>query len=253
MPDAPSFQQRFAEVLGGGDEAVTPWLADPSHIVRLHVYRNNVVTAWADALRKNYPTVERLVGAEFMKGLVVAFTKEEQPTSPVLALYGKGFAEFVEQFQPAAKLPYLADVARLDRAWTESLFAENAPVLKPEALAGFKDDAMATLALRLHPSVSVARSNWNAHDVWQANRLDNAPPKVRLVRDPSAALIWRSPEGMDDRKLSVAETLFIERIEAGACLSDALSNGDEKSGLAFFSEALARGVFAATDKRESKS
>ena len=53
-----------------------------------------------------------------------------------MLLYGQGFADFLRDFAPAADLPYLCGVARLDRFWTEAHCAADACVLAPSALAG---------------------------------------------------------------------------------------------------------------------
>lgn len=60
----------------------------------------------------------------------------ETTRGPSLALYGAGFADFVEDFEPAASVVYLADVARLERARLESLHAADAQVLDASVLPG---------------------------------------------------------------------------------------------------------------------
>jgi len=247
MLDRSTYHDRFAQMLVGDDDAVTPWLADPAHADRLRVYRNNMVTAWADAVLKNYPTVERLVGAEFMRGMAADFVRAHPPQSPVLSLYGEAFPTFIESFSPAARLPYLADVARLDRAWTESYFATNAPPLGPSNLSGLGDDEMAELVLQFHPSLRIAAASCNAHEIWKANRTEGQSPNVAYRPLLSAAMVWWSPNGMQDRHLTAIEQKFLELISKGAPLGEALASAapeqNQPAVLAFFSEALTRGIF----------
>lgn len=255
MLDRSSYHDRFAQMLGGNDDAVTPWLADPAHIDRLRVYRNNVVTAWAGAIVKNYPAVERLVGAEFMRAMAADFVRAHPARSPVLSLYGSALPTFIESFAPAAGLPYLADVARLDRAWTESYFAANVPPLGPDDLADMGDDEMAGLVLYLHPSLRIAAASCNAFEIWTANRTEGQGPNVAYRPTPNAAMVWWSPKGMQDRPLAVVERKFMEVIRNGAPLGEALAAaGPEQAQpalLAFFSEALTRGVFAKPEDHKS--
>ncbi len=247
MLDRSSYHDRFAQMLGGDDDAVTPWLADPAHVDRLRVYRNNMVTAWADAVLKNYPTVERLVGAEFMRGMAADFVRAHPPHSPVLSLYGRAFPNFIEGFSPAARLPYLADVARIDRAWTESYFAANVPPLGPGDLSGLGDDEMAELRLHLHPSLRIAAASCNAFEIWKANRAEGQSPNVAYRPMPSAAMVWWSPNGMQHRHLNPIEQKFLELIGKGAPLGEALTSAapeqNQPAVLAFFSEVLTRGIF----------
>lgn len=255
MLDRSSYHDRFAQMLGGDDDAVTPWLADPAHVDRLRVYRNNMVTAWADAILKNYPTVERLVGAEFMRAMSAAFACAHPPQSPVLSLYGDAFPAFVESFPPAVQLPYLADVARLDRAWTESYFGANVRPLGPGDLSGLGDDEMAELRLHLHPSLRIAAASCNAFDIWKANRAEGQSPNVAYRPMPSAAMVWWSPNGMQDRALSTSEHKLLELIGRGTLLGEALGRAapeqEQPALLAFFSDALMRGVFVKSKDDQS--
>ncbi len=241
-----TYQARFAEMLAGSDEAVTPWLADATHIARLRVYRNNVVTAWADMIVKNYPAVERLVGTDFMRGAAIAFVKKNPPQSPVLSTYGEGFPAFIQEFEPARGLPYLADVARLDRAWTEAFFAPPTAPLGPGNLAGKSEVEVGALVLGLHPSVWLFSSKWNAREIWNANRSESDAPKIALEERPTWAAVWWSPNGMADRALESTEYQFLELISGGAPLGDALTKASSKVGESalyqFFSEALAGGL-----------
>ena len=53
-----------------------------------------------------------------------AFARQSPPRSRLLAHYGEGFAEFIERFEPARLVPYLADMARLELARVQACFVE---------------------------------------------------------------------------------------------------------------------------------
>ena len=81
---------------------------------RFSVYRNNLYARLSDALRSRYPVVERLVGRDFFYAAAAVFIGAHPPSSPVLIEYGEAFPAFLETFEPARELPYLADTARLE-------------------------------------------------------------------------------------------------------------------------------------------
>ncbi len=247
MLERSSFHRAFAQSLAGDEDALAPHLADPTHLARARVYRNNVVTACADAIVKNYPTVERLVGEEFMRAAAVAFVGATQPSSPVLALYGDVFPGFLETFPPAAQLPYLGDVARLDRAWTDVFFALNVNPLRPLDIAHLNESEVGVLAPGLHPSVRLVASRWNAWEIWKVNRIEVGEMQLELKDEPTGALIWWSDDGVADCDLTMSELEFLQAVGKGASLGDALNAHDNDAAalLAFFSDMLARGVFAA--------
>ena len=91
-------------------------MAGPSRERRIGVYRNNVKASLVAALVGAFPVVQRLVGEEFFEAAAFVFVEHHPPRSPVLAEYGAGFAAFLEGFEPARDLPYLADIARLEWA-----------------------------------------------------------------------------------------------------------------------------------------
>ena len=102
LPDLAIFQRQFAAII---DQPVGGAMA---------VYRNTVIHGTVEALSANYPVVAQIVGEEMFEGIAVAFASHHSPRSPVLALYGEGFAEWIEQQPWADDLPYLADVARVE-------------------------------------------------------------------------------------------------------------------------------------------
>ena len=123
------------------------------------VYRNTVAKGCIDALQANYPAVHALVGTDWLRAAAHAFVHQHPPTDGCLMDYGAGFADFLEGFGPAADLPYLAAVARLDRCWTESHLAADAPALQAAWLARQPPEALALLHLQPHPA---ARWQWCA-------------------------------------------------------------------------------------------
>lgn len=117
MREAAQFQRRFSLALirGRGSRS----LAAPGFAV----YRNTWVKALLDALGANYPVVSALLGPELFKTVAVGYAKSHPTASPVLALYGSEFPQALARHDLASELPYLADVAKLERLWTECFFA----------------------------------------------------------------------------------------------------------------------------------
>jgi len=117
-----SFQDRFVRTL------LDPELPAPPAFA---VYRNTVTKGCIDALQANYPAVARLVGDEWFRAAALRFVRAHPPRAPMLVEYGEGFCAFLESFAPAAELPYLPAVARLDRLWTEChLASDESPPLR---------------------------------------------------------------------------------------------------------------------------
>ena len=116
----------FARYLRTGTVgALSGFCADGADLARLRVYRNGFLRACIDALRANYPSVERLAGEERFPALARPFVEASPPGTASLVEYGEGFPQHVRDAREVHGLDWLASFAALDRAWTEVYFAED--------------------------------------------------------------------------------------------------------------------------------
>jgi hypothetical protein len=138
-------QTAFARAVLDAAAPVPPGLIGPDgqpSATRFAVYRNNVVLGLIDALKAAFPVVCALVGEDFFAAMARAHAVETPPASPVMHDYGADFPAFIARFAPAASLPYLADVARLEWAWVEAYHAAEAWPLSPASIARVKQAAI---------------------------------------------------------------------------------------------------------------
>src|SRR6202007_1114597 len=77
-------------------------------IKRYNVYRNNVTVSLIDALAAIYPAVQRITGVEFFRAMAPFYRAATPPTSPLLFEYGRDFPAFIEGYEPAQDMPWLA-------------------------------------------------------------------------------------------------------------------------------------------------
>jgi len=226
--------QRLADRLRGFSAALLdPALAVPPGLLgpdrepsprRFAVYRNNVVVGLTEALRAAFPAVCRIVGEEFFRAMARAYVLSEPPASPVLLNYGAGFADFVAHFEHAESLPYLPDVARIDRAWTEAYHAPEAVALEPDAFAVISGDLAPKIRLDLHPSLRVVRSQFPALTIWRMNVRDGVPGPVDLESGGEDALVLRPAADVEVRSMPRGAAEFIASLASGQPLIDAATS-----------------------------
>jgi hypothetical protein len=225
LPPLARFQDGFARALLAPDPAAVPGL--PAEIAALArqpgfaIYRNTVMKGCIDALQANYPAVARLVGDEWFRAAAAVFAREHLPAQASLLYYGEAFAEFLACFEPAAELPYLPGVARLDRFVTESHAAPDEPALAPAALAGLAPGALATRVLRPH---TAARWAWFAgqpiYSIWQRNR-DALDGEREIDWRGEGALLTRPHGVVQWTQLDAAGCAFLDACAAGRRLAEA--------------------------------
>lgn len=193
---------------------------------RFGVYRNNVVVGLTQTLKDAYPAVHRIVGADFFQAMARAYVVIDPPQTPMLFDYGAGFPEFIDHFAPAAALPYLSDVARIERAWTEAYHEAEASPLGPSAFMEIGPDQLPAMSLVLHPSVRVVRSRFPVLTIWQMNIKGGVPAPVDLAAGGEDALVVRPEADVEVRSIPQGCPDFIELLASGrsvlAALEDAL-------------------------------
>lgn len=199
--------------------------SDPTR--RLGVYRNNVVVSLVDALASTFPVTQELVGREFFRTMAQRFVREQPPRSPVLMRYGARLPDFIASFAPAAQLPYLGDVARLEWMRLQALHAADSLPLATEAVAAClaDPDALTGTRWQLAPCLQCFSSTYAAVSAWAAHQpasglaLENV-----LMEQPQCAWIFRS--GLD---VMVWETdpgtyTLAAAFRAGASMAQALAD-----------------------------
>ncbi|MBL8349701.1 MAG: putative DNA-binding domain-containing protein [Burkholderiaceae bacterium] len=177
--------------------------SDPA--LRFAVHRNNVVSGLIDALAEGFPVTQALVGSEFFRAMAAHFVRQHLPRSPVLAHYGEDLPDFIAGFEPARPLPYLADVARLERARVRAFHAADVPPLAAEAVGAAlaRIDRVDALCALAHPSVSLLVSPYAVVSLWAAHQVDD--PEALAAVDPGvaeSALVLR--DGLDVLVLRLA-------------------------------------------------
>jgi hypothetical protein len=136
---------------------------------RFAVHRNNVVAGLVKALQTRFPAVEKIVGEEFFAAMARLFVAQRPPRTPVLAMYGDEFADFIAAFEPARELAYLADVARLEAARTRAYHAADAVPIDTSRFAAIDPHALGDIRIDLHPSIEIVRSSHPIVTIWAMN------------------------------------------------------------------------------------
>ena len=217
-------QNAFAEALFDCEKPIPEGLISHNSsrpTKRFAVYRNNVIVSLVEALRAKFPATERIVGEEFFRAMARTFVVSQPPRSKILHAYGEAFGDFIEAFEPAAELPYLADVARLEAARTRAYHAADAVPLDANAFAGIAPDRVAGLRLTLHPSLEIVRSLYPMVTIWSMNagETELAPIDEQAAED---AVVLRPHLEVFVQRLPPGGAAFVHALRQGSKLQDAM-------------------------------
>ena len=207
MPELADFQLAFAAAIGrtgGGALERQPGFA---------VYRNTTPNALIEALAASYPVTFCLVGEEAFAILALDFAKRRPPAHPVLLDYGAGFPHFLAA-QPwiAEELPYLHDVAEIERLRAEAHIAADAPALDLSDLACL--DPWPSLRLPPHPAARFAWLRTPALSIWQAHQ-DELPHALAPEWRAEGALVTRPNDAVATHPLDAPAHRFLAGLRLG--------------------------------------
>ena len=204
--------REFTAALLDPEAPIPPGLVGPDgnpSTKRFNVYRNNIVVGLTATLKDAYPAVARLVGDEFFAAMARTYVAGELPNAPMMLSYGAGFPDFISGFEPASCLPYLSDVARIERGWVEAYHAAEAKPLNPAIFTLIWQDDLPNLRLTLHPSLRLVRSRFPSLTIWRMNIAGGVPAPVDLGAGGDDILITRPDAEVELRLLPPGGAEFV--------------------------------------------
>lgn len=154
---------------------------------RLTIYRNNILHNYQQALCDVYPVVERLVGEEFFAFAARRYIPGHPSHHGNLHCFGAGFGAFLDGFAPAAALPYLGDVARLEWHVHDVFHAADHEPMSIERLSALPVEQLPHIVCVLHPASRLFASPFPVDCIWQLNQPDAAADETI---DLDAGRVW---------------------------------------------------------------
>ncbi len=235
MPHAPEVLPAYADAFASG--LFDPRSQKPGFVTgpngkgadtRFDVYRNNVAVGLVNALASMFPATQRIVGEEFFRAMARRFVRACPPRSRLLAEYGHDLPAFIADFEPLAGMPWLADVAAIERAWLDAYHAADVAPLAIGDLAAISQELLAEAVLAPHPAARLVRSRFAAVTIFSANRQDGevGATDASVAED---ALIVRPQLDVSIRILPPGGAAFLEALFTGRPLGEAAEAALEES------------------------
>jgi len=224
MPTLHEIQDLFREALLDDPEPKLVDLVERDGLdprARLAIYRHHVFITLTATLEAAFPVVCQLVDRRFFAYVADAFIRQHPPANPCLDEYGSAFPGFLGAFEACKGLPYLPDVARLERAIHLAAQAPEVAPLDPTLLGSVEPAEMARL--RFTPRVGVAYlvSAWPVDRIWRAHQ-GESEPMPDLGTGGAYLEISPSAEGVLLRPLEPVVLTFRSALFARMTLGEAI-------------------------------
>jgi hypothetical protein len=199
---------------------------------RYGVYRNNVTVSLINALAAVFPATQRITGSDFFRMMARVHVRTTPPKSPLLFEYGREFPAFIERYEHAGSMPWLADVARIERAWLDAYHAADAEPLSPATFAAIPQEQLGDVVLVPHPATRIVCSRYSALTIFSANRTRDPVPRID-AREPEDALVTRPALDVVVRRLPPGGAVFLSHLIGGKRLASAASAALDERGAEF--------------------
>ncbi len=255
LGDQQSYAGKFASALLDPEHPTPTAVTGPNGKAarkRYNVYRNNVTVSLINALAAVFPATMHITGTNFFRAMARQHVRATPPVSPLLLDYGREFPNFVERYEYARSIPWLPDVARIERAWLDAYHAADAEPLASQALASVPVELLGSTVFVPHPATRIVCSNYPAVTIFAANRSASSVNPI-VATDPEDALLTRPHLEVMVRRLPPGGAVFVTRLIAGETLGTAAAAAlgdspafDLSANIAGMLEA---GAFTAIDQR----
>lgn len=246
MPSLPELQGTFAAAIFAGDGYDEQFLAhcagDPGRAARgLAAYRRSVLGNLSAAVEATYPVLAAIVGPDFLAAAARRYAREKPSRSGDLNAYGGDFDQFLEGYAPAASLPYLPAVARLEWLIQEVSGAEDGPEQDLATLAATAPEGWGELRFQLDPAHRCLAEDWPVARIWEVNQPAYAGDFAADFERGQTVLVHRRPQGIAVEALPPGEHALLVALGAGETLATAVQAAAQAEGFDL-AAALQRGI-----------
>jgi len=205
------------------------------------VYRNNFWISVEEALAEIYGVVERLVGRRFFTFMTDRFLRSYPLRHGNLHQLGGELPAFLKGFKPAAGLPYLPDIARLEWAYNQVFHAADAVPFNPQLLVGLPPAKILQLHFDLASCSRLVYSPFPIFHIWRVNQEGYAgDQQVDLAAGSASVLVTRPALEVELQQLDQGDAGFLQSLTAGCNLGEATEAAVNNSNDFDLGAALAR-------------
>ncbi|HEV8112685.1 MAG TPA: DNA-binding domain-containing protein [Planctomycetota bacterium] len=190
---------------------------------RVAIYSEMYALRLHECLAEDYPAVVKLAGPKAFERLAREYLTKFPSRHYSLNVLGRRLPDFLDGPVKIPRRAMLADVARVERAISESFDAEVAPPLSPADLALVPPAAWETGRIRLTSSLRLLALAHRANAIVTACRQDKELPSLGRAKTWVAVYrkewtVWR---------MDVTEPMHavLAALAAGRKLSEALAGG----------------------------
>jgi hypothetical protein len=182
-----ALRERGLETLIGGNPRL-------SAAERLGIYSNAYFYRLHDVLKEDFSCTYKVLGDVDFHNLVTGYLIEYPPSEPSIHDAGRHLPQYLHmpanhEDSAISQLPFLSNLASLERACIEVFHCSDAKVLTQESLRGLTPESWPSLAIRLHPAARILDVDWRVDESMAA--IKDGRQWELPERAAATILVWR--------------------------------------------------------------
>jgi hypothetical protein len=185
---------------------------------RVDLYASMYFYRILDVLKEDFPATLAVLGAERFHNLATGYLIEYPPEHFSISYAGNHLADFIREHPLREKFPFLADLARLERALIEVFHAADATPLDAERMRAIPPSDWPSLNLKLHPAHQMLQLEWDVGTILkEVERGEKPSPPARA---DLSLMVWRNHNRVYYRALDEAEREQVAAIAGGTTFAE---------------------------------
>jgi hypothetical protein len=182
---------------------------------RVDIYANAFFFRLLDCFAEDYSATLAVVGIDEFTAIVKEYLLVYPPTEPSIFYADYYLPDFLAAHWSAESWPFIANLARLERAILDSFIAADASPFGVDSLRALPSNEWPGLALQIHPAVAIVHGEWRVAAILRA--IEDGQEWQIPAHEQTTTLVWRQNSQVYYRDLELAER------QALAALSESTS------------------------------
>ena len=184
---------------------------------RVDIYANMYFYRILDALKEDFRATLAVLGDDNFHNLITGYLLEYPPTEPSISNCGRYLADYLREHAMRESAPFIADLAKLERAVVEVFQGPDARALDAEPLRAIAPEEWPAMKLAIQPSAQILALDWRVSELLRAVE-ENRPWKAE--RAAVKVLVSRHNARVFYRDLDRAEADALEAAARGATFAE---------------------------------
>jgi len=190
---------------------------------RIAVYVDGYPARLLEALDEAYPAVHHVIGDAAFGALVRRYAPSVPSGIYSLTDVGSELPRFLASDVLTARLPMLPDLAALEWCVLRAFHAHECSAFDATSLAHWGLDQWESACVVFQPSVSLVRSAWPIHDLWELSETPIASIDLEVEGRPQDVLVSRSGASVVCELVEPPQAVVVGALLEGLTLGDSLA------------------------------